>query len=219
MKDLTIDLMLKLFNEKYEINEIDVGEFKNIKAGPMKFEISQYNIKNVGNLSIMKGSAMLGLMKMDTMILCSFSKDAPIFSYDRIHAMGNDTLIYELYDSYINPLDLTSLGNVKQEYSEIPNYELKKCWYDEIKLPESVSKRAKGKLAKNMNNLVIDYFKEYLNILDNAPECDVCNKKPLVDKYTQGLLTNGGSSTDVFIKYIGKEKTTELFEKILFASK
>ena len=109
MKDNTIEVMLKAFNERYEVTELDVGEFKTLKVGPMKLNVSQYYIKGVGNLSIMKGKAMLGLMKMDTLILSAFEIDAPIFSYDRIHAMGNDTLIYDLYDSYIEKADISSL--------------------------------------------------------------------------------------------------------------
>ena len=34
--------------------------------------------------------------------------------------------------------------------------------------------------------------------------------------YINGLLENGGPSTDVFVKGIGKERTTELFHNILF---
>lgn len=36
--------------------------------------------------------------------------------------------------------------------------------------------------------------------------------------YVEGLLKNGGPSTDVFKKGIGEEKTAELFRKILFAT-
>ena len=34
-----------------------------------------------------------------------------------------------------------------------------------------------------------------------------------------GLLSNGGPSTDVFIKMFGKEKTTYLYKNILFGTK
>jgi len=219
MKDVSIELMLKAFNAKYEVEELDVGEFKKIKAGPIKFKISQYNIKGVGNLSVMRGSAMLGLMKMDTLILCSFEKDAPIFSYDRIHAMGNDTMIFELYDSYINGCDVSPLDDTKVSGGLLPDYKVSERWYDAIKLPCSVSKKTKSKYSQNVNEFVMDYFNEFLKVLDGAEPCDTAVKKPLVDKYTQGLLDNGGASTDVFVKYIGKEKTEELFNKVLFASK
>jgi hypothetical protein len=36
--------------------------------------------------------------------------------------------------------------------------------------------------------------------------------------YVEGLLKNGGPSTDVFKKALGVEKTAELFRKILFAT-
>ncbi len=34
--------------------------------------------------------------------------------------------------------------------------------------------------------------------------------------YVDGLLKNGGTSTDMFVKKIGKEKTEELFRKYVF---
>ena len=36
------------------------------------------------------------------------------------------------------------------------------------------------------------------------------------DAYRDGLLDNGGPATDAFLKVWGKEKTAELFQKVLF---
>lgn len=41
-------------------------------------------------------------------------------------------------------------------------------------------------------------------------------KKTLHKKYVDGLLSHGGPSTDVFVKALGKEKATDLFENHLF---
>lgn len=219
MKDNTIELMLNLLNEKFEVQELDVKEFKNLKVGPMKLKVSQYYIKGIGNLSIMTGKAMMGLMKMDTLILSAFEVDAPIFSYDRIHAMGNDTLIYDLYDSYVNKSDISSLQKVVDKYQDIPDKDPGVHWYDDIRLPEATQKKAKGKGSARIQELTIEYFKEFLNLLSTFKPTDPEVKKPLVDKYTQGLLDNGGASTDMFLEKLGKEKTTELFKEVLFATK
>lgn len=59
----------------------------------MKFIIEAYNIKDFGHLSIMKATGFFGLMKMDTVIINPKYVDLPLYSYDRIFAMGSDTLI------------------------------------------------------------------------------------------------------------------------------
>lgn len=217
MKDNSIELMLNILKEKYEVQQLDVKDFKNLKVGPMKLKVSQYYIKGIGNLSIMTGKAMMGLMKMDTLILSAFEVDAPIFSYDRIHAMGNDTLIYDLYDSYVEKSDISPLQKVIDKYQDIPNKDPGVHWYDDIRLPEAILKKDKGN-AK-VQELAMEYFEEFINLLPTFKVCDPVIKKPLVDKYTQGLLDNGGASTDMFIEKLGKEKTTQLFKEVLFATK
>ena len=44
-------------------------------------------------------------------------------------------------------------------------------------------------------------------------------KRQKTENYVSGLIKNGGPSTDVFKKKFGAEKTAELFEKVLFATK
>lgn len=43
-------------------------------------------------------------------------------------------------------------------------------------------------------------------------------KREKTEYYANGLLERGGPSTDVFKKSLGKEKTEELFKKVLFGT-
>jgi hypothetical protein len=52
----------------------------------------------------------------------------------------------------------------------------------------------------------------------NASACEAAPKREKAGVYVEGLLTNGGPSTDVFKKGIGSEKTADLFRRILFAT-
>jgi hypothetical protein len=45
---------------------------------------------------------------------------------------------------------------------------------------------------------------------------DVVKKKELSKEYVEGLLREGGPSTDVFKKALGEEKTAKLFREVLF---
>lgn len=213
-----LEKLLKLVNDKYELKEVSTGEFSNLKVSGMKFEIKAYDAIGLGRVSTMKAKEFFGLMKMDTLMITPTDKDLPLLSYDRINAMGNDTLIIELYDTLISDCDLSSLSKVKDKYNALVDHDLGQHWYDSIKFNESVSKKGKKKEFEQYNELTLEYVNEYLNLSSNA----ITNKEEKINKsknYVDGLLTNGGPSTSVFQKNIGNEKTLVLFKEILFGTK
>ena len=97
------DKLLSLIGQRFPLKERDAGEYKSLKVKGMKFTITPYEAEGLGHVSVMKASGMFGLMKMDTLIVNPKETDLPLLSYDRILAMGNDTLILELYDTMLEP--------------------------------------------------------------------------------------------------------------------
>jgi hypothetical protein len=166
----------------------------------------------------MVASGFFGLMKMDTLIITPTEKDMPLFSYDRVLAMGNDTLIFELYDTLLGTADLSKLDEVKQKAAYLRDHDLGAHWYDSIKLPQSLSKKGKKKDRSGFDATVLHYLAKFLETAQNAPACEAEPKREKASVYVEGLLKNGGPSTDVFKKGIGEEKTAALFRKILFAT-
>ena len=180
----------------------------------MKFQIKAYDAIGLGRVSIMKAKGFFGLMKMDTLMITPKDKDLPLLSYDRVEAFGNDVLIIELYNTLLEDCDLSSLRNIKDSYANLNDHDLGTHWYDSIKFAESVSKKGK-KESKEFDKLTLEYIQSYMNIDSNL----VLSKEKKIDKskiYVEGLLNNGGPSTSVFQKKIGKEKTEKLFINILF---
>ena len=96
--------MLDKVNEEFPLTEKNVGEFANVKAKGMKFQIKQYEAKGLGNVSVMEAKGFFGLMQMDTLIINPLKKDLPLFSYDRILAMDlpGDSLL-GIHHVRINP--------------------------------------------------------------------------------------------------------------------
>ena len=161
----------------------------------------------------------LSWRQMDTLIINPLEKDLPLFSYDRVLAMGNDTLIIELYDTLLEKHDFSELNTWKAENKELPEHNLGKHWYDSIKLPESVSKKGKKEHSSAFDKFTAVYFEKLLN--SSAANTSVSNKKAKNEKasvYVEGLLSNGGPSTDVFKKEFGEPKTAKLFRKVLFGT-
>ena len=196
----------------------DPEEIQNLTVSGMKFTIRTYTAPDLGHVSVMEAAGFFGLMKMDTLIITPLQKDMPLFSYDRVHAMGNDTLIFELYDTLLGQTELSALTQVKQDAANLPDHDLGAHWYDSIKLPQSLSKKEKKKDTAAFDAAADAYLRAYLQAAKNAAPCNAAAKREKASVYVEGLLTHGGPSTDVFKKGIGEDNTAELFRKTLFAT-
>ena len=68
---------LNIVKNNFEVSQIDLGKKSVIKLNAfIKFDVEQYDIKNVGNLSIMKVN--LGLMQMFSFIITPIHKNIPL---------------------------------------------------------------------------------------------------------------------------------------------
>lgn len=209
--------ILDIIGNEFELNELEVGEFKQFKAKGMKFDIQAYHANGLGHVSVMKAVGFFGLMKMDTVIVVPKEKDLPLYSYDRIYVMGNDTLIVELYNTMVNESDFSSLDEIKNKYHDISERDPGVHWYDSIKLSQSISKKAKKKSRDQLDLLALEHLKSYLSVeVESLSEVE--KKHELSARYVDGLLEHGGPSTDVFVKMFGLENTKKLYKEILFGT-
>ena len=215
-----IQTMLRTVTEKFHLNALDTGAYQTLKANGMTFRIWAFRAEGLGHVSAMEASGFFGLMKMDTLIITPTEVDMPLFSYDRVHAMGNYTLIFELYDTLLGKKNLAGTAAVKAAAAGLPDHDLGQHWYDSIKLAESLSKKGKKPQTPAFDKVTLDYLKAFLADAKNAPTCDDAEtKREKASVYVEGLLTHGGPSTDVFKKGIGEEKTADLFRRVLFGTR
>lgn len=209
--------LLNILKEKYELIELSVGKMAKLKANGMTFDIKAYKAKGLGHVSVMRAKGFGGLMKMDTLIINPTEVDLPLYSYDRIFAMGNDTLIVELYDTVIGEYSEDSLQAIKGQYMDLAERDPGEHWYDSIKLSASISKKGKQKQSGRLDDLTMQHFIAYLS--DEAMSVsETKTKQEKASHYVNGLLEQGGPSTDVFKKALGEEKTAMLFGNILFGT-
>ena len=213
-----IQKMLRSITARYHLNAIPAGEFTKMKVSGMNFQVWAFHAEGLGHVSAMTASGFFGLMKMDTLIINPTDKDMPLFSYDRVHALGNDTLIFELYNTLLEKCDLSKVAAVKDTYVDLPDHNLGSHWYDDIKLAISLSKKGKKGYTAAFDTCALEYLEAYLDTAEGAEYCDPAAKKEKASVYVEGLLSNGGPSTDVFIKGMGPEKTADLFCRILFGT-
>ena len=213
-----MEKLLDILSAEFELEELGAGEFSNIKVSGMNFTINRYHAKGLGNVSAMKMKAFFGLMKMDTFVINATECDMPLFSYDRVFAMGNDTLMLELFDTMLEGYDMSGMKTVKENYANIPEHDMGSHWYDDIKLKISLAKKGKKKDTPVYNKIKDEYFRAYVKAAKSAPLCEGDAKKEKASVYVEGLLSNGGPAASVFIKNYGAEKTASFFREVLFGT-
>ena len=214
------DKILGIIEKQYKLREKGVGEFRTFKAKGMKFTCSAFDAEGLGHICVMRAVGFFGLMKMDTVVIAPTDKDIPLLSYDRIYAMGNDTLIMDLYDTMgEEKTDISALLDVKMQYAYLPDKtDLNEAhWYDSIRLPEMFAKKGKKGDTPEFDKLALEYIEAFLK-LDGTP-CEENEKKKRTDSYVDGLLNQGGPATDVFKKQFGCEKTSAILKGVLFGTK
>ena len=211
--------VIDLISKEFELKEQTVGEFSALKVGPMKFSIEHWDGGALGNVSYMAASGMMGLMKMETLIINPVKADLPLMSLDTILAMGKLTVIAEIYDTTIGGFDQSACQTVKETLASHPDRPMSTNWYDDIRLSCSWGKKTGKKDLQALEKGLEDYVEAYLSIAQKTPELSAGlleQKRQKADAYVNGLLEHGGPSTDVFVKHLGKEKTGKLFREVLF---
>jgi hypothetical protein len=215
---------LKIVEKHFGIKKIDLGEKSIMKLnGMMKFQVEQYDIENLGNLSIMKMN--MGLMQMLTFVITPIYENMPLLSADFMYILGTRKAYLEFYDVVKNKDSiyvelLSKLQNVIDKYDNLKSIEASEAWYKDL-LTVTCYKGVKPKNDSEIQTLLVDSIDTYLSYAKKMPDLsveDIAAKKAITLKYTNGLIEKGGISTNVFKKSLGDESTKVFFDNIFFGT-
>lgn len=217
---------MKTLSDCTGIAPVDAGEFKQIKMyGLMKFYVSQYEINDTGNLSVMKVN--MGFMQMISFVITPYDKNMPLMSMDFMYIMGKRKAYVEFYDlvadktadDYIDVL--SSIKEFESKYSSLEDISTDPAWYDDLM---TVALHKAGKRPDDDEQIeemfcdAIRCYMEKANELDKLSDEEKAEKREITQKYSDDLISKGGVSTDVFKKQLGEEKTKEFFDKVFFGT-
>ena len=213
---------LEILRASYEVVEVDMPEcFKRLTIQNMDFEITQYDVRGVGNLVTMKCKS--AAMQMDTFTLTPYEKNLPLFTTDYIY--NGETRIYlneiydlcvrhdEIYDRYIAEF----MAN-KEKHSALPDMPTKPCWYDGIR-PVCTSKKTDTSADEENLSIFYDNLDTFIRMekeCDKLGEADRAEKWRLNKDYADRLVDEGGVSTDVFKATLGSDDTHRFFNEVFF---
>ncbi len=221
----TVNAVLAKLKENFTVTPIDVGNYKKMKIyGIMKFDVEQYHITEIGNLSIMRMNA-LGLMQMATVVITPQDKNLPLLSADYMYILSNRKAYLEFYDVVEKKDDayntlLDSLTNVLGNYKHLENIDTSEAWYAHL-LTVTSYKGGKPNADEALKNMLLDSLNTYITHAKQLPLLSneaKSKKKEITVAYTDGLIEKGGISTDVFKKQLGPEETKNFFDNIFFGT-
>jgi hypothetical protein len=222
--DSMVDLVLAELRLDHEVTPVDPGEYKEMTlSGIMKFHVQQYDIEDVGNLSIMRMN--MGVMQMATVVITPRDKNLPLLSADYMYILSNRKAYLEFYDVVEQKDDaymalLRDLQTLHEDYAYLEDITTSPAWYEHL-LTVTAYKGADRKADEDLKGMLLDSLHVYLEHGDSFPvltEEQQAKKIEITVEYTDGLIGKGGISTDVFKKQLGDQETKKFFDKVFFGT-
>ncbi len=207
--------IVDLFAQRGKLIAKDVSPWQTFSGKGMKFQLQSYDWEGFACVSYLNMRAFLGLMKMETLICTPYTKDIPIFSYDKIKAFGKKSLLLEVYDTQVEPIDLSKLNRVKDSHKDLKDKHPKPAWYDSLRLSPSTFKE--GPEAQ-LTQLATSMTTTYLDLFPTAHEVDRDVKTAKNRIYVEGLISNGGPAINAVRGMLGDEAAETLFRRFLFGT-
>lgn len=219
-----VDAAMEELRSHYTVTPVDAGEYEDLTLyGLMKFDVEQYEIEGIGNLSVMRVN--MGFMQMSTFVITPRDRNLPLLSTDYMYIFGNRTAYMEFYDvvaqkdEAYNAL-LADLNAAIGEYDHLENAESTPAWYAPL-LTVTAYKNGGSAEDPELTRLLTDCLDVYLEHAKTLPELteeERAEKLEITVDYTDGLIEKGGISTDVFKSALGDETTKDFFDSVFFGT-
>ena len=219
-----VDAALEELGNYYNVVPRDAGEYDEMKIyGIMKFDVEQYEIETLGNLSVMRVN--MGFMQMATFVITPREKNLPLLSADYMYIMGKRKSYLEFYDVVKEKEEqyqdlLKALQEVHGKYEHLENITPSKAWYENL-LTVTAYKAGTAAEDQDLQGMLTESVRVYLKHSEKFPvleETEREEKIRITQEYTDGLIEKGGISTDVFKNALGEEKTKMFFDKVFFGT-
>ena len=196
-----------VLKERFELREITPEKYRTMGGPMMRFHLEQYAVKGLGNLCVLKTKAMLGLMRLITVVVTpNEGKNVPFLLIDTMD-MGKKHLCYvEYYDCTADGADKDRLLAASAPYADVENYAEKPAWY--------VGERMAGSLIKTgdkarLEQMALDALTAYAEQAAAAPvkEGNLAGLKA----FQQRMIREGNPSTAALTRTLGKEGAETFF--------
>ncbi len=200
-----------VLKERFELREITPGKYRTMGSPMMRFRLEQYEVEGLGNLCVLRTKAMLGLMKLVTVVVTpSSGKNVPFLLIDTMD-MGKKHLCYvEYYDCTAAGADRDLLLAAGAPYADVADYAEKPAWY--------VSERMAGSLIKTgdrarLEQMALDALAAYREQAAAAPV--KAENIPGLRAFQRRMVREGNPSTAALTRTLGKEGAEAFFQTVV----
>lgn len=200
-----------VLKERFALKDVTPDTYRTMGSPMMRFCLEQYEAEGLGNLCVLKTRAMLGLMKLVTVVVTpNTGKNVPFLLIDTMD-MGKKHLCYvEYYDCTAHGADRDLLLAAGAPYADVAEYAEKPAWY--------VSERMKGSLIKTgdkarLEQMAMDALTAYREQAAAAPV-----KAENIDglkAFQQRMMKEGNPSTAALTRTLGKEGAEAFFRTVV----
>ena len=200
-----------VLKERFELREITPEKYRTMGSLMMRFRLEQYEAEGLGNLCVLRTKAMLGLMKLVTVVVTPNSgKNVPFLLIDTMD-MGKKHLCYvEYYDCTAEGADRDLLLAAGAPYADIADYAERPAWY--------VSERMAGSLIKTgdrtrLEQMALDALAAYREqaAAALAKEENIAGLRA----FQQRMVQEGNPSTAALTRTLGREGAETFFETVV----
>ena len=206
-------------SQTYALKQKDIGADARLAKKGFVFETGVYEIEELGHLCILRMKAVLGLMKMETVVLSVTHKDMPLINLDWVGAFGKETQMAELYDVQLafEPAELRdAFRRIRERDADLVDYSAAEPhWYDDILYPESYSKTGKG-ISDRLRKAAGDCADACICALASAPACDPAEKEEKIRTFAETLFAHGGPAVDQVTRLFGRETAERLIVRHMY---
>ncbi len=205
----------------YALKQLDLGADARLSKKGFTFETDAYEITGLGHLCVMRMKALLGFMRMETVILSVTHKDMPLINLDHVKAFGKETQIVELYDTQLvfEPDDLQkAFQRIQERDADLADYVAAGThWYDDILYPCSYHKMGKG-VSERLAVAARDCAETYISLLASAPACNAAEKQGKTRSFAEKLFLSGGPAVDQVTRLFGRDTAERLILRHMYGA-
>ena len=200
-----------VLKERFSLKDITPEKYRTMGSAMMRFHLEQYEVEGLGNLCVLRTKAMLGLMRLMTVVVTPGSgKNVPFLLIDAMD-MGRKHLCYvEYYDCTAQGADRDLLLAAGAPYADVENYAEKPAWY--------VSERMEGSRIKTgdkarLERMALDALHAY------AAQAAAAPVKPETIEglraFQARMVKEGNPSTAALTRTLGKEGAETFFRTVV----
>lgn len=215
-----IQRMMTEITNKYVCKTKDAGVFANIVIDGAKFKICAYDVEKIGHVTTVEMKRWIGFWEMQSLIITPYEKDMPIYYYNRHREKGHFIYRVEVFDTQFEPIEVSTMAEVVEKYSSLPDDPQNERWYDEYKLPVCAVKKVEKKRKEELSPMIWEHFSAYMDLLERAPECKPIEMKKKVNVFVKELCEKSGIAiVEIFIANYGEKITEKFANEVLFGLK